>query len=168
MLMLLRHLLAVALLPFVMVVIVPSVLIRQVPAFHVGSEPMWDWFRAGAGTALFVGGFALFVWCVSLFARFGRGTLAPWDPTRHLVAAGPYAYVRNPMIGGVLWMLLGEAIFTGTRALGLWAATFLAFNQLYFILLEEPGLEQRFGQAYRTYKANVPRWIPRRQPWTGC
>ncbi len=33
--------------------------------------------------------------------------------------------------------------------------------------LEEPGLEERFGEDYRRYKANVPRWIPRLTPWEG-
>jgi protein-S-isoprenylcysteine O-methyltransferase Ste14 len=30
---------------------------------------------------------------------------------------------------------------------------------------EEPGLERRFGEAYRVYKRAVPRWLPRRDPW---
>jgi protein-S-isoprenylcysteine O-methyltransferase Ste14 len=34
-----------------------------------------------------------------------------------------------------------------------------------FVLVEEPGLERRFGDSYRAYKANVPRWIPRLTPW---
>jgi len=80
---------------------------------------------------------------------------------------GPYRYVRNPMISGVALMLAGEALFWGSRALGLWAASFLAINHLYFVLSEEPELEYRFGPAYRVYKANVPRWIPRLRPWTG-
>ena len=40
--------------------------------------------------------------------------------------------------------------------------TFVAFNSAYFVLVEEPGLEHRFGAPYREYKAHVPRWIPRR------
>ena len=30
---------------------------------------------------------------------------------------------------------------------------------------EEPVLEQRFGDSYRLYRANVARWIPRLRPW---
>jgi protein-S-isoprenylcysteine O-methyltransferase Ste14 len=71
------------------------------------------------------------------------------------------------MISGVALMLLGEAAFWGSTALGLWAASFLVINHLYFVLSEEPGLERRFGQEYRTYKAEVPRWIPRLRPWPG-
>ena len=34
-----------------------------------------------------------------------------------------------------------------------------------FLWVEEPRLEQRFGDSYRRYKANVPGWIPRLRPW---
>jgi protein-S-isoprenylcysteine O-methyltransferase Ste14 len=164
--MFLRHLLSIMLLPFLVVVVVPWALFGRSPD---ASPTDHSALRLGvfAGAAIFVWGFAFFGWCVSLFARVGRGTLAPWDPTRHLVVVGPYRYVRNPMISGVALMLLGEAAFWGSRAIGLWAASFLAINHLYFVLWEEPGLERRFGEEYRTYKAGVPRWIPRLRPWAG-
>jgi protein-S-isoprenylcysteine O-methyltransferase Ste14 len=69
------------------------------------------------------------------------------------------------MISSVLTMLVGETFFLGSRVIGIWAATFMAINQVYFMLLEEPGLERRFGTAYREYKLAVPRWIPRATPW---
>ena len=93
---------------------------------------------------------------------YGRGTLAPWDPTQHLVAVGPYRYLRNPMISGVAAVLTGLALLTGSWVLALWLVTFIAVNSAYFVLVEEPGLERRFGEPYRDYKARVPRWIPRR------
>ena len=126
-----------------------------------------SWHRSGhlGGIVVFLTGFGLFAWCVSLFAGVGQGTLAPWDPTRRLVAVGPYHYVRNPMISGVLTMLAGEALFLGSRVITIWAATFMAINQVNFMLLEEPSLERRFGEAYREYKLSVPRWIPRATPW---
>jgi protein-S-isoprenylcysteine O-methyltransferase Ste14 len=168
MLTLLRHVLSILLLPFLVVVVVPWTLLRRSAAeFPLGSDSVWIWFCAAVGVLLFFGGLALFAWCVGLFARVGRGTLAPWDPTRSLVAVGPYRHVRNPMISGVALMLLGETAFWGSRVLGLWAACFLVTNHLYFLLSEEPRLERRFGRAYRTYKASVPRWIPRWRPWAG-
>ena len=44
-------------------------------------------------------------------------------------------------------------------------AVFVILNTVYFIRDEEPALERRFGDNYRLYKANVPRWIPRWRPW---
>jgi protein-S-isoprenylcysteine O-methyltransferase Ste14 len=99
----------------------------------------------------------LFSWCVALFARVGRGTLAPWDATRNLVAVGPYRFVRNPMISGVAMMLIGEALIFGSWVLGLWASVFVAINHLYFVYSEEPGLERRFGKSYKLCKATLLR-----------
>ncbi|NLF65716.1 MAG: isoprenylcysteine carboxylmethyltransferase family protein [Chloroflexi bacterium] len=155
-----RHALSILLLPFLVVVVVPCWLRRT---FSPSGTPLTTlgWLPRLAGVVLFTAGLLLFGWCVLLFARIGRGTLAPWDPTRYLVAAGPYRFVRNPMISGVALMLLGQAAFWASRPLTLWAGLFILVNHLYFILSEEPGLERRFGDAYRAYKAAVPRWLPR-------
>ena len=110
---------------------------------------------------MILAGLALVTWCISLFVRVGKGTLAPWDPTSNLVAVGPYRYTRNPMITGVATILTGEAVVVGSWRLALWALTFILFNHVYFLLVEEPGLEQRFGESYLEYKRAVPRWIPR-------
>ncbi|UYN90140.1 MAG: isoprenylcysteine carboxylmethyltransferase family protein [Anaerolineales bacterium] len=154
----LRHMLAVLLLPFVVTVIVPTYLLGQ---FGAGEPALW---QRAAGVLLFAAGFSLFAWCVSLFVRVGRGTLAPWDPTQALVAVGPYRYVRNPMISGVAGILLGEALYFGSVALLAWGVAFVSINHIYFVLSEEPGLERRFGESYRQYKASVPRWMPRIKP----
>lgn len=160
--MLLRQLLSILLLPFLVVVVVPAWLLNLATGDTRWSEAsLWGWLFRAAGVALFAAGLGLFGWCVRLFARVGRGTLAPWDPTRNLVALGPYRYVRNPMIAGVASMLIGEALLWGSIALGLWACVFILINHVYFVWSEEPGLERRFGGRYRAYKADVPRWIPR-------
>ena len=104
---------------------------------------------------------------MSLFARVGQGTLAPWDPTRSLVSQGPYRHMRNPMISGVALMLVGQALFWRSIPLGIWALAFILINHIYFVFSEEPGLERRFGESYRRYNENVPRWIPRKKPWEG-
>jgi protein-S-isoprenylcysteine O-methyltransferase Ste14 len=162
----LRHMLSVLLLPFMVLVVVPIWLHN---AFS-GISSLWGtnsfivWLTLIAGASAMLAGLILFVWCVDLFVRVGKGTLAPWDPTRNLVAAGPYRYVRNPMIGAVGLMLFGQAVLWRSAAIGMWLIIFLVINHLYFIYMEEPGLEKRFGESYRSYKVRVPRWIPRRKP----
>lgn len=163
MMILLRHLLVILLLPCVVVVAVPHWLSTPMTAIDTRWGGLWP-----VGTALFACGLALFAWCVGLFARLGRGTLAPWDPTRRLVAVGPYRHVRNPMIGGVAAMLLGETLMLGSWVLGLWPLAFVLINHMYFVVSEEPGLTRRFGESYRIYEANVPRWLPRWTPWQGA
>lgn len=165
----LRHLLSILLLPFMVVVGAPFWILTSFEA----SDSQWSngtpiAIAAIAIGALFVvGGFGMFSWCLRLFMRVGQGTLAPWDPTRKLVAVGPYRHVRNPMISGVVCILIGEALVSGSWLIGAWAVIFLAMNHLYFLAIEEPGLEARFGEAYCLYKTHVPRWIPRRTPWSG-
>ena len=164
MLSVLRHLLSILLLPFLVVVVVPILLIS---AFAPGGEAAWNgspligWLIRVAGLLLLIAGLGLFGWCVGLFARVGQGTLAPWDPTRKLVASGPYRFVRNPMISSVACLLIGQALLRVSVIVGLWALIFICINHVYFILSEEPGLEKRFGEPYRQYKASVPRWLPR-------
>src|SRR3989442_9350533 len=43
------------------------------------------------------------------FALVGRGTPAPFDSPRQLVATGLYRWVRNPMYLSALSLLVGEA-----------------------------------------------------------
>jgi protein-S-isoprenylcysteine O-methyltransferase Ste14 len=162
-----RHLRAIGLCPGTVALAVPALIVWRTGASGVG------WGLPGAfallpvllGVLLVGLGVALVAWTVSLFSTEGRGTLAPWDPTTRLVVAGPYRHVRNPMIGGVLCVLLGEAALLGSLPLLAWFAVVFAVNAVYFPLVEEPGLERRFGAAYGEYRANVPRWLPRLRPW---
>ena len=111
-------------------------------------------------------GLALMYQTIRLFVVVGKGTLAPWDPPKHFVARGIYRHVRNPMITGVLCVLLGESILSQSLPLFLWFLLFLVINMIFIPLLEEPGLEKRFGGDYKLYKENVPRWLPRLTAWT--
>jgi protein-S-isoprenylcysteine O-methyltransferase Ste14 len=106
-------------------------------------------------------GLVLVVWTVTLFAKVGHGTLAPWDPTSRLVVRGPYRHVRNPMITGVGAMLAGQALFFRSWPIAIELAVFAVVNAIYFPLVEEPGLRDRFGTDYEEYCARVPRWLPR-------
>ncbi|MFW9847104.1 MAG: methyltransferase family protein [Candidatus Thorarchaeota archaeon] len=114
-----------------------------------------------------IGGLYLLASTIRMFAIIGQGTLAPWNPTQRLVIHGIYRYVRNPMITGVLLILLGESIFFASLMISIWLLVFFIGNHVYFIKSEEPGLVARFGDDYLRYAENVPRWIPRRTPWDG-
>lgn len=118
-----------------------------------------------AGLALVLAGLIMLCVNISMFIRIGKSTLAPWSPTQKLVVRGMYAHVRNPMITGVLTVLLGELLLFQPRSIFTWFVMFFVINYVYFILSEEPGLEKRFGAEYLEYKRNVPRWIPRVKPW---
>lgn len=154
-----RHLLAVVILPVTMTIWIPRAILAAYPRpLHAAAVV--------AGALVGAGGLALFAATLYWFATVGRGTLAPWDPTSRLVVTGIYRYVRNPMITGVLLILVGEAIAFLSLALAVWAATFFLLNLVHIPLVEEPGLVKRFGDDYREYRQNVPRWIPRFTPWS--
>ena len=145
------------LLPGAVTVVIPALIVAFGGANVVPSTAVLGAFVAAVGISLVA-------WTVQLFATVGRGTLAPWDPTTALVVRGPYRYMRNPMITGVATILAGEALFFRSWGIAIELAVFAAVNAIYFPLVEEPGLRQRFGAEYAEYAARVPRWIPRVRP----
>ena len=159
--MMLRHAAAILLLPTIVAIVLPAIMLAA-PGDSRWADGGWLVAAArGVGAVLLALGIGLFGWCVALFARVGRGTLAPWDPTRELVATGPYRLVRNPMITGVALVLIAQTLWWGSWRVALWTGAFVIVNHVYFLAAEEPGLQRRFGVAYDAYAARVPRWIPR-------
>lgn len=153
---------AILALPFNATVTIPAILF----IFSGEAFVLPDIFCGICGFFIFFIGLALAIWTMRLFAKIGKGTLAPWNPTKKLIVQGPYGYVRNPMLSGVLMMILGESLIFGSWCLFGWFAAFLLVNTIYFMLSEEKGLEKRFGREYLEYKKNVPRWIPRLTKWS--
>ncbi len=162
---LLRQLLAIAILPFTVVVLVPVWIARRYGVAPTLGRPVGPLFLQVVGLALLGLGLVLFVTSVWWFATEGKGTLAPWDPPRVFVVRGPYQFVRNPMISGVILFLFGEAFALLSPPHGVWAVCFLILNLIYIPLIEEPQLERRFGDSYREYRRHVRRFIPRLRPW---
>jgi len=162
-----RMIRAVLILPGTAAVVVPGLVLWSTAGGALAgalAAPGEGAFWAGLAALAFGAFFG--IWTARLFVTRGEGTPAPWDPPRKLVVEGPYRYVRNPMISSVLFVLAGEALLFQSWPLGAWGGLFLAANAVYFPLSEEKGLERRFGDDYRTYKANVPRWLPRPTPWS--
>ncbi len=162
-----RHLLAIAILPFTVTILIPLWLARRYQTVPGVGTNVLEVASQIAGVAVLAVGLLLFTASLRRFAVQGKGTLAPWDPPRKLVVVGPYRYVRNPMISGVLFVLFGEAFVLFSAPHFWWALTFLGINSVVIPLFEEPQLEQRFGESYREYKRHVPRVIPRLRPWQG-
>lgn len=154
-------------LPFVVLIIVPVLLLALSSDYSVGWESglVVDLLLLPVAIMLIGSGLTLLAACIRLFSRIGQGTLAPWAPPRKLVVVGPYRRTRSPMISGVLMVLLGESILFSSLAILSWFVLAFILNHVYFIKSEEPGLLGRFGDDFRVYKKNVPRWIPRCTPW---
>lgn len=154
-------------LPFVVLIIIPAFLLILSTDCSLAWEfdPVINILLMVVGFALMFSGVALLVVCIRLLSRIGQGTLAPWAPTQKIVVEGPYRRTRSPMLSGVLIVLLGESILFSSLSIFFWFALAWAMNHIYFIKSEEPALLARFGDDFRLYMENVPRWIPRRTPW---
>ena len=106
-------------------------------------------------------GAILGVWSAVLLWARGGGTPAPWDPPQKFILAGPYQYVRNPIMLGAFGILLGEALLAQSSAIVLYLGLMASVACWYVVAFEEKELEMRFGDTYLVYKARVPRWLPR-------
>ena len=163
-----RHVLSVVFLPGTVTIVVPMWIARRNVI-----RPEWPGDAGGvvlvALECIVLGiGLILFVSSLRRFASEGKGTLAPWDPPRHLVVRGPYRYVRNPMISGVIFILCGEALLLRSWPHAAWAVTFLVMNLVWIPLYEEPHLKGLFGDEYREYRKHVRRFFPRCSQWRGA
>jgi protein-S-isoprenylcysteine O-methyltransferase Ste14 len=113
------------------------------------------------GAALVLIGGAIAASCILAFARFGRGTPAPFDPPRRLVVRGPYRIVRNPMYLGAGTALVGAAAFYRSLGLLVYTALLLVLTHVFIVVYEEPTLRRTFGAEYDDYTRHVRRWRPR-------
>ena len=164
---LLRHALSVMLLPGTVLIVVPIWIARSYGVDVAWPRTAGEMALAAAGVLVLVPGVILFGSSLRGFFTTGRGTLAPWDPPARLVVTGPYRYVRNPMIAGVMFMLFAIALLLRSRPHAAWAGIFVLINAIYIPLLEEPDLAARFGGDYATYRKHVRRFVPRLTPWAG-
>jgi len=111
-------------------------------------------------------GLFLAIWSVRTFyTKGGDGTPGPWRPVSNLIISGPYRYVRNPMILGVVNLLLFETALFSSISFLLWAIVFFVGNIIYFIFFEEKELIKRFGEDYEEYKNEVPMLFPKFSPY---
>ena len=99
--------------------------------------------------------------CVFIFVTHGQGTPVPFDPPQKFVATGLYRYVRNPMFIGAFLALLGFGMFLLSVSVLILAIVAILLAHCFVVLVEEPGLERRFGESYRCYKKSVSRWLPK-------
>jgi len=125
----------------------------------------WQWPRwqipGGRliGSALMVGTVAVWLYCSRLFERVGKGTPFVTEPPQQLVTVGLYGYSRNPIYVAHVAFLLGWFLRSGCPAVLLYTGVIVALIHATIVWLEEPGLRERFGEAYVRYTHTVPRWL---------
>jgi protein-S-isoprenylcysteine O-methyltransferase Ste14 len=124
---------------------------------NIALSPAWTL----VGMLFMIAGAVVVLACLASFIVRGRGTPAPFDPPLAFVPSGPYRYVRNPMYIGAAFVLGGYGLWERSAAVTMFALAFLLIFHVFVVLVEEPGLERRFGESYLAYKRAVHRWLPR-------
>jgi protein-S-isoprenylcysteine O-methyltransferase Ste14 len=133
---------------------IPLVLLRKGPQIETG-------FFAYLAFPFWIIGGVILLWSFWNFLIEGRGTPAPIDPPKKLVATGFYRYVRNPMYVGLLLILIGHFLWFKNVWLIVYTVVAFLIVHLFVTLYEEPTLKRKFGARYEDYLKKVPRWIPR-------
>lgn len=139
--------------------VLPGIVAFLAPALLVGS--IGGRTLHGEGVAVSLAGVLVLLWCVRDFYVAGKGTLAPWDPPRHLVRVGLYRVSRNPMYVGVLLILIGWTLAFRSRSLLIYASVVAILFHLRVVLSEEPWLARTFPGEWPRFKSQVPRWLSR-------
>ena len=109
---------------------------------------------------LLVIGLFLMGWSLTHFFKV-KGTPVPFNPPPKLVRSGPYAFVRNPMLSGVFFLLFGLGFALESLSLILvFTPLLILFNVIELKRVEEPELEKRLGEEYLEYKKETPMFFP--------
>jgi protein-S-isoprenylcysteine O-methyltransferase Ste14 len=150
-----RTLIFTIIVPGAVTALIPYLLLsRNLSSFaHIGPFQLFSLIPMAIGAAIYLR-------CAWDFASTGKGTPAPIDPPKRLVARGLYRFVRNPMYVGVLLTLLGEAWLFSSLTLVIYAAIVITWQHIFVVFYEEPALKRKFGESYLDYLARTPRWIP--------
>ena len=79
---------------------------------------------------------------------------------KDLVTSGMFSVCRNPLYVGNLTIYLGIFLMHGNLVIIVLGMLTYLFIYQCIVLAEEAYLEEKFGDGYRAYCRDVPRWIP--------
>lgn len=125
--------------------------------------PVYQWAHAPwnkAGFVFVAVGLCIDLWAVGLFFK-AKTTINPLKPdnSQNIVDTGLYRYTRNPMYLGMLFSLVGIAIWFGSVSVLLGLPLFVLLITTQQIIPEEQTLTKKFGQEYLDFKNRVRRWL---------
>jgi protein-S-isoprenylcysteine O-methyltransferase Ste14 len=149
------------------VIVFPPVIVVATVALAVGLQwlsPLGLFVRIDQACRTLVGSLLLFVGLVPTVV--GAITLLRHDtnvlpsrPATALITAGIYRWTRNPMYTGGAPLMTGIAITFALDWLPLLMIPSWLTLHYGVVRREENYLEQKFGDVYRRYRAQVPRYI---------
>jgi protein-S-isoprenylcysteine O-methyltransferase Ste14 len=115
------------------------------------------WERVVIAVILIGAGAALAIPALRGFRSAGTH-VEPWKASTVLVTGGIFGRLRNPMYVGLTLLLAGLSIFLASDWMLVMTIVFMPVIHFGVVKREERYLEAKFGDAYRAYKASVPRY----------
>jgi len=93
-----------------------------------------------------------------LFKR-KQTTIKPFEEPTSFIETGPFRYSRNPIYLGMVLIVAGTALISGSVITFVAPVAFAIIIHILYLREEEHILEKRFGETYLAYKLKVHRWI---------
>lgn len=115
------------------------------------------WERVVIAVILIGAGAALAIPALRGFRSAGTH-VEPWKASTVLMTGGIFGRLRNPMYVGLTLLLAGLSIFLASDWMLVMTIVFMPVIHFGVVKREERYLEAKFGDAYRAYKASVPRY----------
>jgi protein-S-isoprenylcysteine O-methyltransferase Ste14 len=115
------------------------------------------WERVFIAVILIGAGAALAIPALLGF-RLAGTHVEPWKASTVLVTGGVFGRLRNPMYVGLTLLLSGLSIVLASDWMLVMTIVFMPVIHFGVVKREERYLEAKFGDAYRAYKASVPRY----------
>jgi protein-S-isoprenylcysteine O-methyltransferase Ste14 len=126
------------------------------PAFVLSVVLTWA-ERIAMAVVLFAAGAGLAVPALRGFRAAGTH-VEPWKPASALVTDGIFGWLRNPMYVGLTLFLVATSLALASDWMLVMTIVFVLVIHFGVVKREERYLEAKFGEAYRQYKARVPRY----------
>ena len=114
--------------------------------------------RFAAAAVVAAIGFGVMAAAMGLFRRTGQDP-KPWLSTPEIISTGVYRITRNPMYVGMALLQAGIGIVRANGWIIALVPVVLAVVYATAVRHEEAYLEDKFGDAYLSYKSSVRRWI---------
>lgn len=111
-----------------------------------------------AGTAIAALGFGIMIRAWWLF-RQHETAICPTAETTSFITNDIYALTRNPMYLGMVLIVLGIAVLTGSWAIYAAVSIYALILNHVFCPYEERKLQVQYGDRYANYATRVRRWL---------
>jgi protein-S-isoprenylcysteine O-methyltransferase Ste14 len=122
-------------------------------AFAIPSFRLANGWRVGMSLLFAIDAVLTIIW--------GAITLSQARQQDALAMIGPYAMVRHPIYGAILWSGTAAVSFAFESWLVLTAVVPLHFLWIRLVQQEEAELQERFGEEYTRYATETGQFLPR-------